>query len=583
MVSGTNDSGLFTGLLAQPSTPALAASFSCCCPGCMALAAAAQGGNTPGNYATTPTDNSYHYVAQAQAPLQPSGGDVATLIAGSKWSSLDAASGKTVITYSFASPQTSTFSYANSDFQASLSQFSGADQQLTRQVLARIEAVANVQFVEVADNATEVGVLRYGYSQQPNAMNFAGYAFFPSSTAIGGDIWIGAAQASSQWDFYRADLVLHETLHALGLKHPFDSGAVLSTGQDIIPNTVMSYSPVAGGTSGYMSDYPVEPMALDIAALQYLYGASALNSGDTVYDLASASYQNGFHAVWDAGGNNTFDASRIAHSVALDLNEGGHSDIGAKVSASALVNGANVDITYTQTLTVTAGTVIQNAVGTSYDDVLIGNGASNWLYGGAGNDTLEGRDGNDFLVGGAGNNTLNGGAGVDVAIYAAGRAAYSIQRAAGSVTVSGAAGTDSLSGIERVWFSDGRLALDLDGNAGQVAKILGAVFGPASVHDQVYVGIGLNLLDGGMSYKDLIQLAINFRLGADASNAQLVDLLHTNVAGWPPSAAERADYVAQLDNGTYSHESLTELVADSALNQAHIDLVGLAATGLEYA
>ncbi|HXD40203.1 MAG TPA: M10 family metallopeptidase C-terminal domain-containing protein [Ramlibacter sp.] len=549
----------------------------------MALAAAAQGGATPGSYATTPTDNSYHFVAQAQAPLQASGGDIATLIAGSKWASLDAASGKTVITYSFASPQTSTFSYTNSDFQASLSQFSGADQQLTRQVLARIEAVANVQFVEVPDNATEVGVLRYGYSQQPNAMNFAGYAFFPSSTAIGGDIWIGAAQASSQWDFYRADLVLHETLHALGLKHPFDSGAVLPTGQDIIPNTVMSYSPVAGGTSGFMSDYPVEPMALDIAALQYLYGASALNAGDTIYDLSSASYQDGFHAVWDAGGNNTFDASRIARGVTLNLNEGAHSDIGAKVSASALVNGANVDTTYTQTLTVAAGTVIQHAVGSGYDDVLIGNGASNWLYGGAGNDTLDGRDGNDFLVGGAGNNTLVGGAGVDTAIYAGGRAACSVQRAAGgSVTVSGAAGTDSLSGIERVWFSDGRLALDLDGNAGKVAKILGAVFGPASVHEQVYVGIGLNLLDGGMSYKDLIQLAIDFRLGADASNAQLVDLLHSNVAGWPPSAAERADYVAQLDNGTYSHESLTEMVAESELNQSHIDLVGLAATGIEY-
>ena len=140
----------------------------------------------------------------------------------------------------------------------------------------------------MADNAAEVGVLRYGYSQQPNAMSFTGYAFFPAAAAIGGDIWIGAAQAGPDWDFYRPDLLLHETLHALGLKHPFDSGAVLPTAQDIIPNTVMSYSPVAGGTSGYMSDYPAEPMALDIAALQYLYGASGLNAGDTVYDLATA-------------------------------------------------------------------------------------------------------------------------------------------------------------------------------------------------------------------------------------------------------------------------------------------------------
>jgi serralysin len=582
MVTDAKDSGLFTGLLAQPSTPALTASWSCCCPGCAALAAAAQGGVTPGSYATTPNDNAYRFVAQAQAPLQASGGELAALVAGSKWASLDAGTAKTIITYSFANPQTSTFSYSNTDFQASLSQFSGADQQLTRQVLARIEAVCNVQFVEVADNATEVGVLRYGYSQQPNTMNFAGYAFFPSSSAMGGDIWIGAAQASPQWDFYRADLVLHETLHALGLKHPFDSGAILSTGQNIIPNTVMSYSPVAGGTSGYMSAYPVEPMALDIAALQYLYGASNLNAANTVYDLASAAYQNGFHAIWDAGGNNTFDASRITRGVALDLTEGGRSDIGAKVSASAKVNGLAVETAYTATLTIAAGTVVQNAIGTTYNDVVIGNSAGNWLYGGAGNDSLDGRDGTDFVVGGAGDNILNGGAGVDTAIYDAGRAAYGIQRTTGSVLVAGTGGTDSLTGIERVWFSDGRLALDLEGNAGMVAKVLGAVFGPASVHEQVYVGIGLTLADGGMSYQDLIELAIGFRLGAGATNTQLVDLLHSNVASWPPSAAERADYIAQLDENVYSQESLTQMVADSALNQARIDLVGLTATGLEF-
>jgi hypothetical protein len=115
-----------------------------------------------------------------------------------------------------------------------------------------------------------------------------------------------------------------------------------------------------------------------------------------------------------------------------------------------------------------------------------------------------------------------------------------------------------------------------------VAKILGAVFGPALVHDKTYVGVGLTLVDSGMNHQDLIQFALDFRLGAGATNSQLVDLLHTNVAGWPPSEAARADYVAQLDHGEYSQASLTEMVADSALNQAHIDLVGLAATGLEF-
>jgi serralysin len=564
MITDAIDSGLSANAVAKPASGTSAAVWTCCCAGCTALTALAQGGATPGSYATSPSDNAYSFFSQTLAPQQGFGGDVATLIAGTKWTSLDNATAKTVITFSFANPQTSTFAYSNADYQDSLTQFSAADQQLTRAILARIEAVANVQFVEVADNATEVGVLRYGYSQQPNSMGFTGYAFFPAAAAIGGDIWLGAAQAGSDWDFYRPDLLLHETLHALGLKHSFGSGAVLPTAQDIIPNTVMSYSPVAGGTSGYMSDYPAEPMALDIAALQYLYGASALNAGDTVYDLAGASFQKGFHAIWDAGGNNTFDAGRIGHGVALDLNQGGHSDVGAKVFAGATVGGVATDVTYTATLSIAPGAVIQNAVGTAYDDVLIGNEAINRLTGGAGNDRLV------------------GGAGLDTALYGGDRASFSVARSATGFTVSGGdAGTDSLAGIERLSFSDRKIALDLDGNAGDVAKLLGTVFGAPVVKNASVVGIGLSLLDGGMSYQDLMQLAIDFWAGADATNAQVVDLLCTNI-GLAPSAAQRAGFIDMLDRGFESQADFGLWAADTSLNLAQIDFIGLAATGIEY-
>jgi serralysin len=580
VTTDADESGLSNNVVANPASGTSAALWTCCCAGCTALTALAQGGSTPGSYATSPNDNGYSFFSQALAPQQGSGGDVATLIAGTKWTSLDSETSRTVITFSFANPQTSTFSYSTADYQASLTQFSAADQQLTREILARIEAVCNVQFVEVADNATEVGVLRYGYSQQPNSMGFPGYAFFPAAAAIGGDIWLGAAQAGADWDFYRPDLLLHETLHALGLKHSFGSGAVLPTAQDIIPNTVMSYSPVAGGTSGYMSDYPAEPMALDIAALQYLYGASALNAGDTVYDLAGASFQKGFHALWDAGGNNTFDASRIGHGVTLDLNQGGRSDVGAKVSAGALVGGVATDITYSATLSIAAGTVIQDAAGTAYDDVLIGNNAINWLSAGAGNDRLEGRGGNDFLIGGTGNDKLLGGDGLDTAVYHSAHAGFAIARTDGGYTVSGgAAGTDSLVGVERLWFSDRQFALDLDGNAGIAAKTLGAVFGTSLVKNGAVVGLCLKLLDGGVSSQALMDLALDVRLGADASNAQVVDLLWSNIG---LGAAERASWLDLLDRGSESQAALGQWAADSSLNLSQIDFVGLAATGIEY-
>lgn len=575
--------GLFTSLLGTDDPGALMATLSCHCVSCGSMTdGGGEGGNTVGSYATTPTDSSYRYVAPTES-LAAAGGGIAALMAGSKWTSVDAASAKTIITFSFADPATSTFAYANNDFQSTLSTFSGADRQLTRDLLARIEAVCNVQFVEVADNALECGVLRYGYSQQPNAMNFAGYAFFPSSGAIGGDVWIGANQARPEWDFYRPDLILHETLHAMGLKHPFSTGAVLSAGQDIIPNTVMSYSTLPGASSGYMSKYPGEPMPLDIAALQYLYGASAAKAGDTVYDLAGADFQAGFRAIWDAGGVDVLDAGKVGRGVALNLNDGTGSNVGVTVTATGTVAGSKVTTSYSDTLSIAVGAQIENAVGSAFGDTLVGNGAANRLEGGGGDDRLEGRAGNDILVGGSGGNWLDGGDGLDTAIFQSSRASYALGQTAQGVQVSGSNSADLLSGVERLSFGDVNLAFDLGGNAGTAAKVIGAVFGASFVKNAEYVGAGLQLLDAGMSCQSLLQLALGCRLGPGASNEAVVGLLYQNLLGSAPTAADKAFYVGLLEQGTFTQAGLGQIAADHALTLANIDLVALAANGLEYA
>ena len=573
----TDSGNLLTSWVSGDSSAALMATIS----DDDAMPAGA-GGDVAGSYATTPTDDAYRYVSQAPTPLSGSGGNIAALMAGSKWTSVDAASGKTVITFSFSDPLTSTFDYSNNDYQSTLTSFSAADRQVTRDVLTRIEAVCNVKFVEVADNATECGVLRYGYSQEPNKMNFAGYTFFPSSGAIGGDVWIGTNQSSSQWDFYRPDLLLHETLHALGLKHPFDSGAVLPTQQDIIANTVMSYSTVAGSTGGYMSKYPGEPMTLDIAALQYLYGAADSNTGDTRYDLASANYQSGFHAIWDSGGIDVLDASGVGRAVALDLNQGASSDIGSSVSASGTLAGASVSTVYTATLSIALGAVIENAIGSAFNDSLIGNDSANRLDGGAGDDRLEGRAGNDVLVGGPGNNILDGGDGVDTAVFASSRASYTITNTAQGLVVSGPGSTDTLLNVERLAFSDGCVALDLCGNAGTSAKVIGAVFGAGFVQNAGAMGICLSLLDAGMSEQDLVHLALDCRLGPNAGNEAVVNLLLTNLTGAAPAATQTDTFVNLIEQGAFSQASLGQIAAETALNAAHIDLVGLSNNGIEY-
>ncbi|MRD46715.1 hypothetical protein GHT07_05475 [Caenimonas koreensis DSM 17982] len=467
------------------------------------LSLAGEAGASPGSFATTP-QGTYQYVAQS--PTQGMGNAIDALMSGSKWSGTDAGTARTVVTYSFVNAQ-SSFSYAGqNNFTSNVSTFSEADKALTRTLLGKIEAVCNVEFVEVAGNASECGVLRYGYSPQPNVQGCAGFAYFPSSSAMGGDIWIGANQATCTWDFYRPNLILHETLHAIGLKHPFEAGAVLSTAQDIVPNTVMSYSTVAGGSSSWMSAYPSEPMPMDVAALQCLYGAAPTNTGDTTYDLSGASFQ-GFSVLWDAGGNDTLDAGALAHAISLDLRCGVMSDLGNSITAMAkAASGATLKTTYTGTLSIAAGATIENAIGTAFADSIGGNEADSAISGGAGNDRLEGRGGNDVL---------DGGDGIDTAMVEAARDGYSISKSGASYTLSGGAtGTDVLTGVERIAFTDANIALDLDGNAGIVAKIIGAVLGASYVQDASYVGVGLAAIDNGMSATALMEAALNARLGA---------------------------------------------------------------------
>ncbi len=59
-------------------------------------------------------------------------------------------------------------------------------------------------------------------------------------------------------------------------------------------------------------------------------------------------------------------------------------------------------------------TGVQNLVGSTYGDTLLGDGQNNSLSGLAGADTLDGRAGNDVLNGGTGSDRLIGGAGTDI-------------------------------------------------------------------------------------------------------------------------------------------------------------------------
>jgi len=231
-------------------------------------------------------------------------------------------------------------------------------------------------------------------------------------------------------------------------------------------------------------------------------------------------------------------------------------------------------------------------VGTSQNDSLVGTDYQ---------DKIEALGGNDTIFGGLRNDTIDGGVGLDVVKYSGQYGSYlmnnySLQKLAnGSWTVSYSGpviaiypppdteGVDTLSNVERLQFTDMNIALDIEGNAGQVAKILGAVFGGEQVGNKAYAGIGLNLLDQGVvSFDRLMQLAIEAKLGVGATNAQVVDLLYRNLTKAAADSNAVGYWTHQIEQGAYSQASLALMAAELDVNKQNINLVGLAQVGLAY-
>jgi hypothetical protein len=217
-------------------------------------------------------------------------------------------------------------------------------------------------------------------------------------------------------------------------------------------------------------------------------------------------------------------------------------------------------------------------------EVLHGTSQDDQIWGIGGNNTFAGSSGNDLFIGATG---------IDTVTFEAPKSHFSIstisvfdpktqQVSNGFLTqdLTGFYDENSFAYVDRIQFSDQALALDLDGHAGQVAKVLGAVFGVDVVSNKEYVGIGLSLLDGGMSYEDLASLAIS--VAGQTTFEEISKLLWTNVIGSAPSAEDIAPFVTMLELGQLSIGSLTTLAADTDLNAVNIDLVGLSQTGLAY-
>ena len=197
---------------------------------------------------------------------------------------------------------------------------------------------------------------------------------------------------------------------------------------------------------------------------------------------------------------------------------------------------------------------------------------------------------NDTIKGGPGIDFFDGGLGQDTVVYSGPQERYTINKTGNRYVVSeptGSDDTDYLSNIERLQFSNGKVALDVEnGNAGEAAKLIGALLGPTYVKDKALAGIVINLLDQKYTSDTIVNLGLAtpmyLSMAGSSSNTDFVKQVFTNVVGRPPTLSESSTYVNMLDVGT-SQSALALMAAHTDLNAARINLVGLVQHGLEFA
>jgi len=429
-----------------------------------------------------------------------------------KWGSSTPGTSGGQVTWSFATSLNGQFY----NFDAVLSD--PTYQALVRAAFQAWEAVANIDFVEVADSAASD--IRLGWDFIDGVAGTVGEAFSSYSDAPTGFDTFNAVEirfdTSENWttdpnyagmsftNFYTT--AIHEIGHGLGLGHSADPNSIMyfstNTTIALTPDDISGAQAIYGAASGgslngtagndTLSGTPGNDLITGLGGNDLLIGFGGNDSmfgGEGNDQLLAGSGDTGSDTLYGDAGNDTLGGGA------------GNDTLVGGTGSDVLFGGAGddwLDVGVHDFFTADGASVTNTAWAGAGADIVDGDNTADLLGGGSGNDTVAGYGGNDTLFGGkdgapdtSNRDSFYGGDGDDQ-IYG-GSDNDQVRGEAGADLLFGGDGNDTLtggSGGDALWGGAGNDSL----TGGSESDLFGFVAGSGSDRISDFQ-VGLDLLD----------------------------------------------------------------------------------------
>ncbi|WIJ24002.1 DUF4214 domain-containing protein [Devosia sp. RR2S18] len=214
--------------------------------------------------------------------------------------------------------------------------------------------------------------------------------------------------------------------------------------------------------------------------------------------------------------------------------------------------------------------------GSVHADRISGYDGNDYIYGNGGDDYINGAGGDDVIYLGSGSSSVAGGAGLDWVVLQGVGNNYRLERFSAELDLYSAADRidATLTGVERLQFDDGVLALDLNGNAGQVYRLYQAAFERTPDNEGLKYWIGrmdegnTTLVDIADSFLYSPEFVSTFGTEQTVSDAEFVDLLYTHTLGRDYDQGGYNYWVGKLAAGETNRRDLLAFFSESNENKA---------------